>query len=143
MSHLFKSYIDYLSSNPGEFTSLLLWLITMTAVYVVLIVFRKKMVHGASGENGFMESSEQVLYVMNWVWPAIVSYAAYFRDEEWIQWFMFGAIAWALGGRWLFEWALVFKAGGTKVVEPVTVKTVTEKKIETKEQSTETKLDPK
>lgn len=141
MRHLFESYTDYLSSNPGEFTALQLWTATMLGVYIMLIVFRKDMVHGSKGENGFWEPSEQILYIVNWLWPGVVCYAAFFYQTSWIPYFIFGVIAYGLGGKWIFQWFLVFKAGGTEVKDPA-VKTVTEKEIETKEKSTETKTDP-
>jgi hypothetical protein len=142
MRHLFESYTEYLSSNPGEFTSLIMWIVTSTIVTIVLVVYRKKMSHGASGENGFMESAEQVVWIMNWVWPYALGYSVFFQAvlPVWCWYFMSGCIAWALGGRWLFEWALAFRAGKTSVDDPIVTKTVTEKKIETKEQST-TKTD--
>lgn len=144
MNHLFKSYIDYLSANPGEFTSLLLWLITSTIITVVLTRRVKDMIDGIKGVNGFMESAESVTYLICWSFPYILDYAAFFQAElpSWCWWFMSGCIAWALGGRWLFEWALALRAGATTVSDP-SMKTVIERKIETKEQSTETKLDPK
>jgi hypothetical protein len=129
MKHLFESYTDYLSSNPGEFNSIILWTITMFFVYFIMIKYRKTMLTGASGQNGFMESNEQVIYMMNWVWPPVVSYSAFFNSElpVWCWWFMAGCIAWALGGRWLFEWALALRAGATKVDESTTeVKTKVE-----------------
>lgn len=122
MKKLLESYFDYLSSNPGEFTSVNLWLITNVIIYAVLLAYRKKMVHGAAGQNGFMESPEQVMYILNWAWPSILTYAAFFRAEYsvWVWGFMIGCIAWALGGRWLFDWALAFKSGATRVTESKT-----------------------
>jgi hypothetical protein len=100
------------------------------------------MINGIQGTNGFMESAESVTYVMCWLFPYILLYAAFFQAkfDVWVWWFMSGCIAWALGGRWLFEWALALRAGKTSVEDPVIIKTVTEKKVETKEQST-TKTD--
>lgn len=119
MRHLFSAYVDYLSSNPGEFTSLIMWIITSIIVTTVLIVYRKKMAHGAAGANGFMESAEQVVWIMNWVWPYALCYSVFFQAQlpVWCWYFMSGCIAWALGGRWLFEWALALRAGKTTVVE--------------------------
>lgn len=134
MKHLLDSYFDYLSSNPGEFTSIVLWNITSIIITTVLIVYRKKMAHGAAGQNGFMESAEQVIWIMNWVWPYILTYSAFFQAElpSWCWWFMAGCIAWALGGRWLFEWALALRAGATKVNESKTEITA-EAKVEVKQ----------
>lgn len=145
MKHLFESYTDYLSSNPGEFTSLILWLITSTIITIVLVKRVKDMIAGIKGVNGFMESAESVTYIICWSFPYILNYAAFFQAKlpDWCWWFMSGCIAWALGGRWLFEWALALRAGKTTVESPEVVRTITDKKIETKEESTETKIEPK
>lgn len=142
---LLDSYLDYLSANPGEFTSLLLWLITSTIITIVLSKRVKDMIAGIKGVNGFMESAESVTFLTCWLFPYVVNYAAFFQAElpHWVWWFMSGCIAWALGGRWLFEWALALRAGKTTVEETPIVKTITDKKIETKEESTETKIEPK
>jgi hypothetical protein len=142
MIKLYDSYLDYLSANPGEFTSLILWLLTSVLITIVLFKRRNDMIDGVKGINGFMESAESVTYLMCWTFPYILNYAAFFEADlpDWVWWFMSGCIAWALGGRWLFEWALALRAGATSVTDPVVIKTVTEKKVETKEQST-TKTD--
>jgi hypothetical protein len=125
MRHLFSSYVDYLSSNPGEFTSLLLWLICSTIITIVLLKRVKDMVQGIKGVSGFMESAESVTYLMCWVFPYILNYAAFFEAElpSWVWWFMSGCIAWALGGRWIFEWALALRAGATSVTDTKVEKT--------------------
>lgn len=133
MRQLISSYIDYLSSNPGEFTSVMLWLITSVIITVVLIRQNKNMVQGIKGHNGFMESAEAVTYLICWIFPYIVNYSAFFNSElpNWVWWFMSGCIAWALGGKWLFEWALALRAGSTTVNDPTTIKTTVEVKQET------------
>lgn len=105
----------------------------MIFVYTVLLRDRKLMLTGASGQNGLFESSEQVIYIMNWVWPPVVSYSAFFHSElpVWCWWFMAGCIAWALGGRWLFEWALALRAGATTVNDPKTTEVKTKVEVET------------
>lgn len=139
---IIDSYIDYLSSNPGEFTSLILWGITFVIITSLLIWLRKDMVAGAKGVNGFMEAAESVTFLMCWIFPYIITYSAFFQAElpSWVWWFMSGCIAWALGGRWLFEWALALRAGATTV--PSETRTVIEKNIETKEKTTEVKTEP-
>lgn len=128
MIKLFDSYLDYLSSNPGEFTSLILWIITSTLITIVLFKRRKDMIEGIKGLNGFMESAESVTYLICWIFPYIVNYAAFFQAELplWCWYFMSGCIAWALGGRWLFEWALALRAGSTTVTETEKTKNITE-----------------
>lgn len=134
MRHLFSAYVDYLSGNPGEFTSLILWLMTSILITTVLFKQRKDMINGIKGFDGFMQSAESVIYLMCWIFPYILNYSAFFQAElpVWCWWFMSGCIAWALGGRWLFEWALALRAGKTTVVE--TSKT----DIQHKETKTET-----
>lgn len=119
MRKLFDSYLDYLSANPGEFTSMILWIITSTIITIVLVKRGKDMVHGIKGINGFMESAESVTYLMCWAFPYILNYSAFFQANlpSWVWWFMSGCIAWALGGKWLFEWALALRAGATTVSE--------------------------
>lgn len=133
MRQLFSSYTDYLSSNPGEFTSLLLWILTSTIITIVLIRQNKNIVDGIKGFNGFMESAESVTYLTCWMFPYIVNYSAFFEAElpSWVWYFMVGCIAWALGGKWLFEWALALRAGSTKVEDSSSVKTTLEIKQET------------
>ena len=132
MKNLFESYIDYLSNNPGEFTSLILWSITSTLITTVLFNRRKDMIEGIKGFDGFMQSSESVTYLMCWVFPYILNYSAFFQAElpVWCWWFMAGCIAWALGGRWLFEWALALRAGATSVNDPKTTEVKTKVEVE-------------
>lgn len=144
MRYLFESYTDYLSSNPGEFTSLIFWFITMAAAYTILIRFRKSMIEGSKGENNKWEPAEQVLYLVNWVWPGVVAHAWFFYQAEWVKYFMFGIIAWALGGKWLFEWGLAFFRGGKAPAQDApAITTITDKHIETIDKSIETKIEPK
>lgn len=133
MIKLYESYLEYLSANPGEFTSIILWTLTSIITTTILVVYRKKMVHGATGANGFMESAEQVIWIMNWIWPYVLTFSAFFQAElpDWCWWFMSGCIAWALGGRWLFEWALALRAGVTSVNT-----SKTEAKVEVKTETT-------
>lgn len=117
MIHLFETYLRYLESHPDLINSIILWNITMFFVYVNLIRLRPTMVDGAKGTNGLFESNEQVIYLLNWVWPGILSYAAFFNAtfNIWVWGLTASIIGYTIGGRWLFEWALAFKTGKSTV----------------------------
>jgi len=119
MIQLIESYLEYLSANPGRVDSIILWTLTMIVVWTIQFWYRKTMITGMSGANGLFESAEQVAYILNWIWPPVLCYSAYFNQElsQWIWYFIYAAIAYTLGGRWLFEWVLALRAGATKVEE--------------------------
>ena len=89
----------------------------MAFVYFNLLRLRPTMIEGAKGVNGLFESNEQVIYLLNWVWPGILSYAAFFNAEFNVcVWGLIASIiGYTIGGRWLFEWALAFKTGKSSV----------------------------
>lgn len=112
-------YFKYLANNPHDVNSIILWNISTAVVYVILFWHRKLMIQGASSENGLFELPEQVTYVLNFVWPPITFYAAYFNAEFNIMvWaLILGVIAYTIGGRWIFQWVLAFKSGKDNVNE--------------------------
>lgn len=114
---LFDSYLEYLSTHPGRVDSIILWTLTMAVVWFIQFKYREKMLTGMSGVNALFEAPEQVAWILNWCWPPIVAYSAYFNQELslMIWYFIYAAIAYTLGGRWIFEWVLALRAGATKV----------------------------
>lgn len=133
MIQLFETYLAYLASHPDLINSIILWNITMAFVYFNLLRLKPVMVEGAKGVNGLFESNEQVIYLLNWVWPGILSYAAFFNAEfnVWVWGLIASIIGYTIGGRWLFEWALAFKTGKSSVESS----TETNVKVETKTQT--------
>lgn len=113
MIELLTTYLRYLTAHPELVNSIILWNITMGFVYGVLFSLKKEMVEGSKGRNELLEANEQVMYLLNWVWPPIVCYAAYFTValDVWVWAFVIGIIGYTIGGRWIFEWALAFKSG--------------------------------
>lgn len=105
----------------------------MAFMYFNLLRLKPVMVEGAKGVNGLFESNEQVIYLLNWVWPGILSYAAFFNAEfnVWVWGLIASIIGYTIGGRWLFEWALAFKTGKSSVESS----TETNVKVETKTQT--------
>jgi len=125
-----ETYLNYLANHPELINSIILWNITMFFVYVNLIKLRPTMIDGAKGVNGLFEANEQVIYVLNWIWPGILSYAAFFSAEfdVWVWGLIASMIGYTIGGRWLFEWALAFKTGKSTVESSsIEVKTETTK----------------
>lgn len=117
MIRLINSYFEYLATHPDKVNSILLWTMTMAVVWFMQFRYRVKMIDGMSGDNKLFEAAEQVAWILNWVWPPIVCYSAFFNVElsNWIWYFTFGCIAYTLGGRWLFQWVLALRAGSTEV----------------------------
>lgn len=117
MRELLTTYLKYLTAHPERVDSIILWSVTMTLVYVTLFVLRSTMVEGSKGPNKLMDANEQVMYLLNWVWPPIVCYSVFFKDplNVWVWAFLLGVIGYAIGGRWIFEWALAFKTGKSSV----------------------------
>jgi len=117
MKELLLSYLKYLETHPEAVHSILLWNITMVFVYWNLIKLRPQMVEGAKSDNRLFESNEQIIYILNWVWPGSVSYLVFFNvtPNGWTVSLLAGMIAYTIGGRWLFQWALAFKNGISKV----------------------------
>ena len=117
MKDLINTYIQYLINHLEMVNSIILWNLTMLFVWGVQIKYRKKMIDGHAGSNFLFESPEQIAYILNFVWPGILCYAAYFNVDvpKYVWVIIGGTIMYVLGGRWLFEWALAFRAGASKV----------------------------
>lgn len=117
MINLLTKYFENLANNPERIDAIYLWTLSTFVVWTVMVVYRKKMIEGASGDNGFFETAEQVTYIMTWMFPAITFYSVYFKVElsSWVWYFMTGVTAYAIGGRWIFEWVLALRSGSSKV----------------------------
>ena len=119
MRDLIETYLKYLENHPEEINSIILWNLTMSFVYYVLIKYRNQMLEGAKSGNKLFESNEQVIFLLNMVWPGFLSYSVYFSKpiDGWSMSLVAGIIGYTIGGRWIFEWALAFKSGKSKVEE--------------------------
>lgn len=137
------SFLNYLSQYPDKVESMFIWIIVNTIVYWFLIRNRTNMVDGASGGNKFFELPEQYGYISLYVVFSIVTYSSFFRYElpVMVWYFIMGLVMYIVGGRWLFDWALAFRAGKTEVTE-TTINTPTgnaSQKIEKTEIKEDTK----
>jgi hypothetical protein len=135
MNKIIESYFSNLALNPERLDSMFLWTVTSIIITVVLIKYSKQMVNGLMGKNTLWESPEIVIYLLCWLFPYILNYAAFFKATlpDWVWWFMSAGIAYALMGRWIFDWVLALRAGATSVTESATV-TKTETKVEVKQE---------
>lgn len=126
MLKLIDSYIDYLSKNPDKIESIVIWAVVNSFVYWSLIKYRERMIAGASGENGFFEPPEHYAYFSLYVVFAIVTFSAFFKYElPMMMWyFIIGLVAYVMGGRWLFDWALEFlgRKNSTTETKSTTIK---------------------
>lgn len=123
---LFEKYIQFLIDHPDMVNSIILWTMTMATVWFIMFKYRLKMIAGSEGANKFWEMPEQVGYMLNWVWPPVLCFSAYFKVElpVWVWYFMAAGVAYTVGGRWLFEWVLALRAGKTSVEESSETKQV-------------------
>lgn len=125
MVKLIDSYLQYLATNPGKVDSIIVWTFSTFIIWIIMFMYREKIIKGMSGENGLFESPEVVGYILCWVFPPIINYSAFFNVElpNWVWWFLASGIAYTLGGRWLFEWVLALRAGSTRVETTTTTVT--------------------
>lgn len=134
MNELIRKYTEFLANHPEAVISIQVFTVVMVCYYIVLFMYRKVMIEGSKGTNGILEVSEQYSYMGLWFIPPVVVFSGIFKyDLPTPMWYFIGAyVAFVLGGRWLFMWALAWKAGKTEVTETkTTVKeetTVTESK---------------
>lgn len=129
MKNLIEAYLQYLANHPGRVDSIILWTISMVFVYIILFMYRKKMIEGASGEDTFFQLPEQVNYLLHYVWPPITFYAAYFdaKFQVYVWVLILGIIAYLIGGRWIFEWVLALRSGKANVeIKETTTTTIKE-----------------
>jgi hypothetical protein len=117
MIELIDSYFKYLSNHPTMLNSIGLWTVSMTMVYIILFKYRERMIAGMSGANNLWDSPEIIGYIVCWIFPPVLFYSAFFNVElpSWVWYFTAFCVAYTLGGKWLLEWVLAFKAGATKV----------------------------
>jgi hypothetical protein len=116
---VFDRFLEYLATHPDVIISIQLWTVTMIGVYFILIKYRVKMIDGASGEDHKFQIPEQISYVINWIFPGIICFGAFFKADipDMIMYTLIGALAYSMGGTWLFKWLLALRAGKSEVEE--------------------------
>lgn len=129
INSLLLSFIDYLIKHEDVMISLVMWTVTNTGMAIMLLRTEKRRIEGSKGLNGIWESPEQITHILSWLLTPTITFAIFFKvpSVEGYAWAILGGgLAYAIGGRWIFEWALAFKNGGKVVDEPVKVTTTTE-----------------
>jgi hypothetical protein len=117
MMRLINSYLEYLATHPDKVDRIILWTVTVSVIWFVMFRLKPTMVDGAKGTDKLLQLAEQIGYITLWLLTPILSYFAYFKDSESVLYFLGGIVAYTIGGRWLFQWALAFRSGKTIVEE--------------------------
>lgn len=115
MIRFIDSYFEYLATHPTEVNSIILWTITVGVIWFLMFRLKPVMVEGAKGIDKLFQLAEQIGYIVLWLLTPIISYFAYFKDSESTLYFLGAVVAYTIGGRWLFQWALAFRSGKTTV----------------------------
>lgn len=117
MIRFIESYFEYLATHPDKVNSIILWTITVGVIWLLMFLLKPVMVEGAKGADKLFQLAEQIGYIVLWLLTPIISYFAYFKDSESTLYFLGAVVAYTIGGRWLFQWALAFRSGKTTVEE--------------------------
>jgi hypothetical protein len=117
MMRFIDSYFEYLANHPTTVNSIILWTVTVCVIWFLMFRLKRLMVQGATGVDGLLQLAEQISYISLWLLTPIISYFAYFKDSESTLYFLGAIVAYTIGGRWLFQWALAFRSGKTTVEE--------------------------
>ncbi len=136
MQKLIDTYLNYLSSHPDVVNSIILWTMTSILITIILLKTERERIDGSKGTNKIWESAEQIIHIMSWIFPYVMTFAIYFKVEGMytLAWYLLiGGLAYAIGGRWIFEWALAFITR-SKTVSQTTTQT-SEEKVEVKEET--------
>lgn len=117
MMRFINSYLEYLATHPDKVNSIILWTVTVGVIWFLMFRLKRVMVQGATGVDGLLQLAEQIGYIVLWLLTPIISYFAYFKESESTLYFLGAVVAYTIGGRWLFQWALAFRSGKTTVEE--------------------------
>lgn len=117
MIRFIHSYFEYLATHPTMVNSIIMWTVTVGGIWLLMIRLKNEMVEGAKGPDKLFQIAEQISYIVLWLLTPIISYFAYFKDSESTLYFLGAVVAYTIGGRWLFQWALAFKSGKSTVEE--------------------------
>lgn len=122
-------YFDHLAQNPERIDALLIWTVCVFFCWFWLIKYRERLIAGLEGDNKLWEGGEQFVWLFQMITPPVVFYFLCFVPDQRVYVLVILAvlIAFVVGGRWLLEYLLVLKTGGT-------VKDLNEIKEETKPQ---------
>lgn len=122
---IWEELIKAIAANPQ---GMLLFLLGSAVVTLIQLAYRKEVIRGYKGANGFMESQEWTMYVFSWVWPEIVMGAAtgVMNPQDWVWYFLLIMMAYGLTGNKGVEAILAWRGiGGTTKSETTTSTTVT------------------
>lgn len=119
--NVFQSYFHHLAESPERIDSLLMWVVCTLVAWAMLYKYRKSILRGLEGENGWFEGGEIVTFVSFWLFPPIALRIAMFHEEssntQMISLYIVaGIMAYQLTGRYIFDWALAIRTGGK--IEP-------------------------
>jgi uncharacterized integral membrane protein len=136
MQKIIESYFSYLSQNPIIINSIFQWTLCTLVVWFVEFKYRDRIVSGLEGINKMFESAEVVIFIVCVMFPPIVFHSVFFNlpFSEWNWYFIIGVIAFAMGGRWIFEWVLALKTGQSSVHES-TKEVIKSETVETKKET--------
>jgi len=131
-----EAYNTYLSTHPNLVHGFLFFVFCVSFLWWRTFVARDKILKGLQGKNELLEAGEIVILTGIWCTPPVLFYITFFTDQfMYGLWFIGGIMAYALMGRYIFDWALAFKTGKSEVVQTVdpeppkvTVTTTTETK---------------
>lgn len=116
---IIDSYLDHLAANPERIDSILQWTFCTTFVWIVLLIYRERILTGLEGKNMLFESGEVIAFTAILCFVPTQFHILFFKGTETHQWWALlvecGLFASTLYGRYIFDWALAFKSGADHV----------------------------
>jgi len=125
--NIIEKYLQHLAENPERIDSLLQWSFCTLVIWFVIWKFREKFLIGLAGDGRHpgevgtdnLDAREIIIFIFLFIPPPIIFNVAFFHNvETWQQIAMWAAIAplyYQVFGRFIFDWALAFKSGASKV----------------------------
>lgn len=120
LSNFVRAYLEYLTSHPEKIDAIILWTITCGIITIVEFIHKREAIDGSKGKDTFWEIPEYITYMFTWLALNAIAFVIFFQVESMIMyawWIMGGIIVYAVGGRWIFQWALAFISRKDKVVD--------------------------
>lgn len=113
--NVLDKYFEHLAQNPERIDNMLIFFVCTLFCWFWLIKYRERIILGLEGGNKLWESGEQVIWLMQMIVPPVIFYFLCFVPDSriYILVLIAGIVLYAVGGRWLLEYGLVLKSGGS------------------------------
>lgn len=142
--NVIKKYLEHLAKDPERIDSMLMWSFCTIIIWIVIWVNREKFLKGLAadgrhpGDPGTdnLDAREIIIYIFLFVpIPVIFNVAFFHHVDTWqviAMWAVLAPLYYQIFGRFIFDWALAFKSGASKVTETPDTTTTTTTTTETK-----------